>query len=186
MYLSVDFPPEIESWLHRWERRYAGEPQMPFVLSMVEEAMGKGWGGPFGAAAFSEQGALLACGVNLVLALDNPLLHAEMTCLARLFAEDVAQRRAPAAPLSGRDFVLVSSAEPCAMCAGAVNWSRPKRLIYGATRRDVERIGFDEGPKSRGWAKHLNRSGIDVNAQDSRDLAKAQLMRYRAERGKLY
>ena len=57
---------------------------------------------------------------------------------------------------------LVTSVEPCAMCAGAVLWSGVRRLVCGASSDDARAIGFDEGPKHPDWASELRRRGIEV------------------------
>lgn len=173
-------PEDIDRWLARREAAAPPADPMGFALSLVDDASEFAWGGPFGAAAFDQDGNVLACGVNLVLATGNPLLHAEVTCLHRLFG------RAATREFDPRTVTIVSTSEPCAMCAGAINWARPTTLVYGATRDDVESIGFDEGPKAGDWCEHLERGGITVTAGTGREAARAQLLRYAAENRELY
>jgi tRNA(Arg) A34 adenosine deaminase TadA len=117
-----------------------------------------GTGGPFGAAVFEEQsGRLLATGVNLVVAAGCSLLHAEVVALL------LAQQRLGRFDLGGEGLPvceLVTSAEPCAMCFGAVLWSGVKSLVCAARREDVERLGFDEGPKPVDWPAELERAAL--------------------------
>ena len=44
----------------------------------------------------------------------------------------------PAALL--RECTIYTSAEPCAMCAGAIYWTGLKRVVYGLTERDLKKI----------------------------------------------
>lgn len=61
---------------------------------------------------------------NLTESKKNPCAHAELLVIQK------------AAKRLGRwrlnDCVLYVSLEPCSMCAGAIVWSRLKRLVYGA------------------------------------------------------
>ena len=61
------------------------------------------------------------------------------------------------------DMELVTSAQPCIMCAGAVLWSGVKSLLFGASAEDVEAItGFDEGPLHPKWREELEKRGVRV------------------------
>ena len=48
------------------------------------------------------------------------------------------------------------------MCLGAIVWSGVQALVFATTRTDVERIGFDEGPKTPAWRRQLQQRGISV------------------------
>src|SRR5215813_14295434 len=39
------------------------------------------------------------------------------------------------------DFVLYSTHEPCAMCAGACVWSRIGAVVYGVSQEDIDAFG---------------------------------------------
>lgn len=78
---------------------------------------------PFGALLVAGNGAVLAAAENTQLTDGQVLAHAEMNLLHRAvteFSPDV---------LSAA--TLYTSAEPCAMCAGAIFWSGVSRLVYG-------------------------------------------------------
>src|ERR1700740_1935679 len=52
------------------------------------------------------------------------------------------------------DFVLYSTHEPCAMCAGACVWSRIGAVVYGVSHKDIAAYGRKSGNevyKWRGW-----------------------------------
>lgn len=151
------------------------EDRMRFVLDLARENLAAD-GGPFAAAVFErDSGRLLAAGVNRVIASGYSCAHAEMIALA------LAQRRAGHYDLGRPSFPaceLVSSAEPCLMCLGAVLWSGVRELVCGARGEDVCAVGFDEGPKPADWAGELRRRGIGVMPDVLRDEARAILRAY--------
>lgn len=138
-------------------------------------------GGPFGACIFDmESGELVSVGVNLVVAANTSVAHAEMVAII------LAQQAFGTYALTDKgSFELISSAEPCAQCFGAIPWSGVKRVAYGAPRADVEAIGFDEGPKPRAWREKLKDRGIDVVGPLRRNRASAVLREY-AKGGVIY
>lgn len=151
------------------------------VLALAGENVARGSGGPFAAAVYDElSGARLACAVNVVVASHCALAHAETLALG------LAQQATDGWSLAGRPRVLVSSAEPCAMCLGAICWSGVSRLLYAATRRDVEAIGFDEGPRPARWRQALRGRGIWTDGPRARAQGQAVLAAYRAAGGLVY
>ncbi len=140
-------------------------------------------GGPFAAAVFDDGGRLIAPGVNLVVASNCSLLHAEMVALA--LAQQVLGRY----DLSDGGRVqceLVATTEPCAMCFGAIPWSGVRRLVCGARDEDARAIGFDEGPKLAAWVAALQRRGIVVQRDILRSEARAVLKEYVDAGGPIY
>ena len=49
------------------------------------------------------------------------------------------------------DFVLYSTHEPCAMCAGACVWSRIGAVVYGVSQEDIAAYGRKHGTEERKW-----------------------------------
>lgn len=133
-------------------------------------------GGPFGAAVFrSDTGQLVAVGVNSVVRLGNPALHAEVVALMLAHqALGVHSFRLPEVP----PLELVTSCQPCLMCFGATMWSGVGRLICGATREDAVALGFDEGPLTDESYRHLQARGVEVVRGVLREEARAVLRRY--------
>lgn len=160
------------------------EDRMRFAIELSRLNVEHGTGGPFGAAVFDmRDGSLCAPGVNLVLATNCSVLHAEIVALI------LAQRRVGAFDLSAEGlppYELVTSTEPCAMCLGAVPWSGVRRLVCGARGEDAERIGFDEGDKPPAWREALERRGISVVQDVCRDEAVAALKDYSERSGLIY
>jgi tRNA(adenine34) deaminase len=49
------------------------------------------------------------------------------------------------------DFVLYSTHEPCAMCAGACVWSRIGGVVYGVSQEDIAAYGRKRGTEEYKW-----------------------------------
>jgi tRNA(adenine34) deaminase len=49
------------------------------------------------------------------------------------------------------DFVLYSTHEPCAMCAGACVWSRIGAVVYGVSQEDIAAYGRKHGTDEYKW-----------------------------------
>src|ERR1700736_6762476 len=49
------------------------------------------------------------------------------------------------------DFVLYSTHEPCAMCAGACVWSRIGAVVYGVSQEDIAGYGRKRGTEVYKW-----------------------------------
>ncbi len=159
------------------------EARMEFVIGLARANIRHRTGGPFGAAVFDAAGNLVAAGVNLVETANCSILHAEMVAIA------LAQKSLGRYDLSDGNrlaYELVSSAEPCAMCFGAVPWSGVSRLVCGARDADARAIGFDEGPKTALWQEALAERGIAVVRDVLRKEATAVLNDYRDEGGIIY
>lgn len=133
------------------------EDKMWLAVELSALNVEHGSGGPFGAAVFSgNTNRLISVGVNRVIPEQCSVAHAEM--MAFMLAQaSVTQENLT------EEYVLASSAQPCAMCFGALPWTNVKKLIFGATKEDVEKIAqFDEGPVHPEWEKELEDRGIQV------------------------
>jgi len=160
----LDFRIEIPAWVgnflaHSPKVFAALEDRMRFVIALARENVERQTGGAFGAAVFDSKGNLVAPGINIVVTNNCSIRHAEMIAIA------MAQKKLGRYDLGngGTDaYELVTSAEPCAMCFGAIPWSGVQRLVCGAQDEDARRIGFDEGPKLSDWQDALENRGIRV------------------------
>jgi tRNA(Arg) A34 adenosine deaminase TadA len=108
---------------------------MQKAIDLATENVKSGTGGPFGAVVVSE-GAVIATGVNLVTASNDPTAHAEIVAI-----------RAACKALN--DFRLAgctvyTSCEPCPMCLAALYWSRCAAIYFGNTAADAAAAGFDD------------------------------------------
>lgn len=175
--MHVNFPDWLRRRASRLYRDWNGPDaatRMRLAIELADENVTKGTGGPFGAIITDRSGRLLGLGVNLVTTQRCALLHAEMVALM------TAQHRLNHYHLdeAADTPTLTASVDPCAMCFGALVWSRIRRLECGATTADAEAIGFDEGPKPRGWVASLEHRGIRVSRPLQRTAAAAVLNAY--------
>jgi len=94
---------------------------------------------PVGAVVVID-GKPVARGHNMTEKLNDPTAHAEMIALTSAFSH-IGAKYLPEATL----YVTV---EPCLMCAGALYWSKVKRIVWGADdeKNGHQRITKDESP----------------------------------------
>ena len=105
------------------------------AIELSIENVATGRGGPFGAVVV-RGGEIIAEGVNLVIATNDPTAHAEIVAIRE------ACRVLGHFELAGCD--LYASCEPCPMCLGAIYWARPERIYFAAHRDDAAAAGFDD------------------------------------------
>jgi tRNA(adenine34) deaminase len=98
---------------------------LDLMQAALSEARGAEAAGevPIGAVILLD-GRIIACGQNRVLRDNDPTAHAEVVAL-RAAAHAIGNYR-----LTG--CTLVSTLEPCAMCAGAMIHARIDRLVFAA------------------------------------------------------
>lgn len=92
-------------------------------------------GGPFGAVIVKE-GEIIARGVNLVTASNDPTAHAEINAIRE------AAQNLGTFDLKGCQ--IYSSCEPCPMCLGAIYWARLDKIFFANTKSDAQNIDFDD------------------------------------------
>ena len=111
------------------------EAFMREAIALAVENVRAGRGGPFGALVVRGD-RVVARGVNLVTATNDPTAHAEVGAIR------AACQALRSFQLTGCE--LYSTCEPCPMCLAAIYWARLDRYYYGATRRHAADIGFDD------------------------------------------
>lgn len=180
---------ELPAWLLDWERTLpealrGDEAAMRVAIEAAARNVRHGTGGPFGTVVVEvASGAVAGIGVNIVVSGGSSVLHAEMVAMMR------AQHRAGFHKVGGADGIpmtLYTSAEPCAMCMGAIPWSGVDRVVCAATDADVRSIGFDEGDKPANWLSAYRLRGIAVSNGILRDEAVAVLRAYQTSGGVVY
>ncbi len=181
----LELPDWVGPFCAQWERGFARvQDRAAFVTALSHENVVRQTGGPFGAAVFDpDQALLIAPGVNLVVPASCSIAHAEMVALA------LAHQVMGTHDLGGAglpELELVSSTEPCAMCLGAVPWSGVRRLVCCARGEDAEAIGMDEGEKPTDWVAALRRRGIALERDVCRNEAAEVLRAYAAAGGPIY
>ena len=113
-----------------------GKPEfMQQAIALAVENVTSGRGGPFGAVVVKD-GKVIATGVNLVTASNDPTAHAEVTAIRNACAALAAFQ------LEGCD--VYTSCEPCPMCLAAIYWARCGAIYYGNTAADAAKVGFDD------------------------------------------
>ena len=90
-------------------------------------------GGPFGACIVKD-GKIIGKGSNAVLKNNDPTAHAEVMAIRD------ACKNINSYDLS--DCEIYTSCYPCPMCLSAIIWSNMKKVYYGNTKEDAEKIGF--------------------------------------------
>ncbi len=180
---------ELPIWLRRESEIAVGRlfpdsaARMAFLLALARRNVEEATGGPFAAGVFArEEGALVACGVNLVVAARSSLMHAELVAIT------LAQQAVGGWNLGARGprFVLASTAEPCAMCLAALPWAGIEHVECGAREEDVRKAGFDEGDKPADWEKKLSRRGIALTRDVARMEARGVIEDYARRGGPIY
>ena len=101
---------------------------------------------PFAAVLVDQQKGVVAEGWNR--SIHNPTWHGEMDAINKCAASN--------ANIDWTKLTLYTTAEPCAMCQGAVAWSGIKRVVFGSS------IPF---------LKSLNWWAIDIRAEELARLA---------------
>jgi tRNA(Arg) A34 adenosine deaminase TadA len=183
-FIQFHLPEWTSEFVRDTERIEDIHDRMHFVIKASMENIVQKTGGPFAAAIFEiESGKLVSLGVNLVTTEGLSILHAETVAIA------VAQKKRGTYRLGEAgmpEHELVSSAEPCAMCFGAIPWAGIRRVITAATDADVRAIGFNEGAKVTRWKEALLERQIQILTEINRDAACAVLNEYAKEGGVIY
>jgi len=121
--------PDDESHMRRAIRLAANNPKYPFAAVIIDEekrVVGEGWN----------------------RSVQNPTWHGEM---------DAINKCAAAHPgIDWTKLTLYTTAEPCAMCQGAVAWAGIKRVVFGSSIPFLKSIDV--------WA-------IDIRAEELARLA---------------
>ena len=108
---------------------------MQQAIDLATANVASGRGGPFG-AVIVRAGEIVATGVNLVTAANDPTAHAEITAIRRAAAE------LGTFLLAGCE--LYTSCEPCPMCLAAAYWARMDAIFFGNSAADAARAGFND------------------------------------------
>lgn len=176
----------LPAWIHDevdQDRSYSDtDSRIALAIDLSRLNVKHASGGPFGAAVFNEAGRLLGVGVNRVLPTQCSAAHAEVMALA------TSQQRVQRYRLneSGERITLACSAQPCAMCYGALFWAGIDELLIAARGDDVESLaGFDEGPLPANWPDELQKRGIAVQQGLMRERA-CDVLRDYGESGVVY
>ena len=152
----------------------SSEAKMELVLQILGARIARGDGYPFAAAIFDSEDRLVSAATNESLLLNNSTAHAELIVLQ--LVQSILEK--PYLPRKG-EYSLVSSAQPCAMCTGAIFNSGISSLVFGATDSDVvEIMGFGQGPVHPQWREFLESKKIAIEEGVLRQEARSLLSEY--------
>lgn len=183
---------QLPEWLIKYENKYKDvifkndEEKMEIAIEISKQNILNNTGGPFGCAIFKlsedKQSSTLFCvGCNLVTTYNNCILHAEIVAI------QVGQKKINNYSFNNsEEFELFTSCEPCAMCLGAILWSGVKRIICGATKKDAEEIGFNEGPVFPQSYVYLENMGLEIKKNILNGKCKEILNLYKNNKGEIY
>jgi tRNA(Arg) A34 adenosine deaminase TadA len=178
----LTLPPWIHSEVDAQKLYPDDEAKVALAIQLSHRNIEHGSGGPFGAAVFTPEGRLAGVGVNRVVPNACSIAHAEMLALA------TSQQRLQRFRLNEGNvgWTLATSAQPCAMCYGALFWAGIDEVLVAARADDVQSLaGFDEGPLPQDWQGELRRRGIALHQDLEREAACAVLRAY-GESGIVY
>lgn len=106
---------------------------MKIAKELAEENLKTNTGGPFGACVVKD-GEIIGKGSNNVLKNIDPTAHAEIVAIRE------ACKNINTYDLNGCE--LYTTCYPCPMCLSAIIWSNIKKVYYGNSREEAEKIGF--------------------------------------------
>ena len=107
---------------------------MKRAIELSVENVNKG-GGPFGSVIVKDN-KIIAEGANKVTVTNDPTAHGEIVAIRE------ACKKLNNFSLNGCE--LYSTCEPCPMCLSAIYWARINKIYFANTRKDAEKIDFDD------------------------------------------
>lgn len=138
---------------------------MKLAIDRARETMNKDFGGPFGAAIIDKDGNVISVNSNSVLRDNDPTAHAEINTIRE------ACKKLNTYDLT--DYVLYTTAYPCPMCLTSIIWSNIKKIYFGCTPEDAEKIGFRDDFIYRFINNNCSDSNIlEINALDREECVK--------------
>ena len=125
---------------------------MKRAIELSIESVNKG-GGPFGCVIVKDE-KIVSEGSNKVTSTNDPTAHGEIVAIRG------ACKKINNFTLSGCE--LYSTCEPCPMCLSAIYWSRIDKIYYANTRKDAQKIDFDDSLIYSELQKNLDKRKIPM------------------------
>ena len=125
---------------------------MKRAIELSLESVNKG-GGPFGCVVVRDN-KIIAEGSNKVTPTNDPTAHGEIVAIRE------ACRKINNFSLNGCE--LYSSCEPCPMCLSAIYWARIDKIYYANTRKDAQKIDFDDSLIYSEFQKSIDKRKIPM------------------------
>ena len=109
----------------------------PFTKRKMKSKKGNIFGAALVKAHDNGELEIITIESNSILKNNNPLMHGEVTCLFKSFKK--------LNNMNLKDYILISSHEPCPMCISAIAWAGIKKVIYLFSYEDTANFfGFNE------------------------------------------
>ncbi|MFF9896400.1 nucleoside deaminase [Streptomyces longispororuber] len=123
--------PDGQWWAGQWpaELRSAAVRAMPAAVAYARSGR---W--PFGAVLVAAESGEVVAGAANTVRDEDPTAHAEMNALRSATARG--------RPMSHH--VVVSTAEPCPMCAGALLWAGVRAVVFGTSSARIAALGIPQ------------------------------------------
>ncbi len=125
---------------------------MQKAIELSIESINSG-GGPFGSVIVKDN-KIISEGVNRVTVNNDPTAHGEIVAIR------AATKVLNDFNLKGCE--LYSSTEPCPMCLSAIYWARIDKIYYANTRKDAQKINFDDSLIYSELQKNINKRKIPM------------------------
>ena len=110
-------------------------------------------GGPFGCVIVKDE-KIISEGSNKVPSSNDPTAHGEIVAIRE------ACKSINNFSLNGCE--LYSTCEPCPMCLAAIYWARVDKIYYANTRKDAQKIGFDDSLIYSEFQKNIDKRKIPM------------------------
>ena len=110
-------------------------------------------GGPFGSVLVKND-KIISEGFNKVTTTNDPTAHGEIVAIRE------ACKKLNNFNLNGSE--LYSSCEPCPMCLSAIYWARIDKVYYANTRKDAQKIDFDDSLIYSEFKKNIDKRKISM------------------------
>ena len=125
---------------------------MKRAIELSIESVNKG-GGPFGCVVVKDE-KIVSEGSNKVTSTNAPTAHGEIVAIRN------ACKKLNNFNLKGNE--LYSTCEPCPMCLSAIYWARIDKIYYANTRKDAQKIDFDDSLIYSEFQKNINERKIPM------------------------
>ena len=109
--------------------------------------------GPFGSVIVKDN-KIISEGFNTVTLTNDPTSHAEIVAIR------IACKVLNNFSLKGCE--LYSTCEPCPMCLSAIYWARIEKIYYANTRKDAQKIDFDDSLIYSEFKKNIDKRKIPM------------------------
>ena len=121
-------------------------------------------GGPFGSVIVKDN-KIIAEGSNKVTSTNDPTAHGEIVAIRE------ACKKINNFSLKGCE--LYSTCEPCPMCLSAIYWARIDKIYYANTRKDAQKIDFDDSLIYSEFQKNIDKRKIPMIQMMRKEALKA-------------